>query len=135
MMDVTVDITSAIHEVIQVNSERERGKAIQAGLNIGRAVSAGSFVLITVVPFTAESVQSQSYDLMLHPASNHNSSAEYFVSLQGGVGKRSGSSADRRQRGRWQNRQCWNYDYWLDGVLVQRCISSIPVTTAGIEHV
>ena len=33
-----------------------------------------------------------------------------------------GSSADRRQRGRWQNRQCWNYDYWLDGVLA----SSVP---------
>ena len=32
--------------------------------------------------------------LEVHPARNHTASAEYFVSLQGGGGKRSGSSAD-----------------------------------------
>ena len=61
-----------------------------------------------------------SYDcrkLVLHPVRNCSSSAEYFVSLQGGGWKRSGSSADWRQRGRWQNRQCCYYSFWPDGAL------------------
>jgi len=54
---------------------------------------------------------------VLHPARNETDSAEYFVSLQGGGGRRCGGIVDRRQRGRWQNRQYCQFRFWLDGAL------------------
>lgn len=50
-------------------------------------------------------------------------SAVYFVSLQGGEGRRCGGIVDRRQRSRWQNRQCCLAEY--------HCYSTL---TRGIPH-
>ena len=60
VMDLAVDITSAVHEVVEKKPDISRREAVRSGVNVGRAAMGTmtttlllAFGLVSVAPFTA----------------------------------------------------------------------------------